>query len=48
MKEVKSKDKIPTKDLPPFFKSWKGMYIFVLGFHTLLILAFYLFTKFFE
>jgi len=30
---------------PPFFKSWKGLYLFVLGFLGLLILLFYLLTN---
>jgi len=29
---------------PPFFKSWKGMYIFVLAFLGLLILLFQIIT----
>lgn len=29
---------------PPFFKSWKGAYIFVIAFLLLLIVLFYLFT----
>ncbi|PKP48211.1 MAG: hypothetical protein CVT95_04655 [Bacteroidetes bacterium HGW-Bacteroidetes-12] len=30
--------------LPPFFKSWKGFYIFVVGFLVFLILLFQLIT----
>ena len=33
---------------PPFFKTWKGMYTFVLAFLATLILLFHLFTKIYE
>jgi hypothetical protein len=33
---------------PPFFKSWKKLYIFVLVQLAALILLFYIFTKAFE
>jgi len=29
---------------PPFFKNWKGLYLFVLGFLAFLIILFYLLT----
>lgn len=32
-------------DKTPLFSSWKGWYIFVIGFLVLLIILFYLFTK---
>lgn len=32
-------------DKAPFFKSWTGWYVFVIGFLLLLIILFYLFTK---
>jgi len=31
-------------DKPPFFKSWKGMYVFVMCVFAVLVLLFYLFT----
>lgn len=45
---VKQDDFDNRDDLPPFFKSWKGLYLFVLGHLVFLMAAFYLFTKFFE
>ena len=44
MKENNS-EKTWWDDKPPIFKTWRQMYIFVLVFHTLLIAAFYAFTK---
>lgn len=35
-------------DPPPFFKSWGRLYAFVIGFFVLLVILFYLFTKWFE
>jgi len=32
-------------DKAPFFSSWNGWYVFVIGFLVLLIILFYLFTK---
>lgn len=34
-------------DLPPFFKSWNGAYLFLMANLTFLIMLFYLFTRFF-
>lgn len=36
---------IPDNDKAPFFKSWRGWYVFVIAFLLLLIVLFYLFTK---
>ena len=33
---------------PPFFKSWNGVYVFLMGNLFFLILLFYLFTRLFE
>lgn len=33
---------------PPIFKTWNQMYAFVLVLHALIILAFYIFTKFYS
>ena len=33
---------------PPFFKTWNGLYAFVLGFLVFLIVCFYIFTKMYE
>ena len=38
----------PEKDLPPFFKSWNQLYMFVVVWLVLLIILFYIFTKVFE
>ena len=38
-----SEDKNTEK--PPFFRSWKGLYIFVIAVEAFLILLFYLFTN---
>ena len=35
------------EDRPPVFKSWKQVYIFLLAFQVLLMLAFYLFMRVF-
>jgi len=34
-------------DPPPFFRTWNRMYAFVLGVFVLLVILFYLFTKWF-
>jgi hypothetical protein len=36
------------EDQPPIFGTWNKLYVFVLIFHALLILLFYLFTKAFS
>ncbi|HUM48540.1 MAG TPA: hypothetical protein PLD84_16525 [Chitinophagales bacterium] len=36
------------KDLPPFFHTWKQFYVFVAGWLILLIVVFYLFTRYFS
>ncbi len=36
------------QDKPPFFKTWRGIYIAVIANLILLILLFYLFKKFFS
>ena len=36
------------KDNPPILGTWNKLYLFVLVFHALLILLFYLFTKAFS
>jgi len=33
---------------PPFFSSWNRLYAFVLGFFVLLVVLFYIFTKWYE
>lgn len=33
---------------PPVFKTWNGVYAFVLGFLAVLITCFYIFTKWYE
>lgn len=35
-------------ELPPMFKTWRGLYIFVLVNLVVMITLFYLFTKYFE
>lgn len=35
-------------ELPPFFKTWKQMYIAVMANLLLIIILFYWFTKYFE
>lgn len=45
MKKIDAKKPF-SDDLPPApFKSWRQMYVFVLTFHTLLIMAFYAFMR---
>jgi len=44
-KPVEDKQK---SGLPSFIKSWKQLYMIVIGELALLILLFYLFTKYFE
>jgi hypothetical protein len=36
------------EDKPPIFKSWKGLYIFVIAHLLLLVAVFYILTKAFE
>jgi hypothetical protein len=36
------------EEKPPFFETWKGMYLLVLGNLLGLIILFYLFMKYFE
>jgi hypothetical protein len=35
-------------DPPPFFNTWKAMYALVIGVFVVLVVLFYLFTKFYE
>lgn len=49
MKEEKPDNEDPPSDLPPpFFRRWRGMYIFLLAFLILQILLYYLFTQAFS
>jgi hypothetical protein len=41
-------NKDPGSGKPPFFKSWNGMYAFVLGNLVACIILFYLLTKIFN
>jgi len=43
-----SEDKSTLDKKPPFFKSWKQIYLFVLGNLIILIILFYWFTKSFS
>lgn len=35
---------MPETDKPPFFKTWKGLYLFVLGNLAFMIILLYLFS----
>jgi hypothetical protein len=37
-----------SNQLPPFFKSWKGFYFFVVGFLVFLIVVFQLITTYYK
>ena len=41
---AEERDDIKNVSGPPFFKSWKGMYIFLLGFLLFQIIVYYLIT----
>lgn len=38
----------PVQELPPFVKSWKQFYGLLICWLVLLIVAFYIFTRYFE
>ncbi|MCX2482868.1 hypothetical protein [Pedobacter sp. MR2016-24] len=40
--------KKPGQELPPFVKSWKQFYVLLIGWLALLIVGFYIFTRYFE
>lgn len=46
--EDKTTDIKEIQDKPPFFKSWKGWYLLVVGNLIFLILLFYLFTRYYS
>ncbi|TDQ06984.1 hypothetical protein [Pedobacter metabolipauper] len=44
-KQIPSK---PDQDLPPFVKTWKQFYRLLIGWLIFLIIAFYIFTVYFQ
>ena len=44
----KSFDKPAKEEKPPFFNSWKGWYLLVIGNLAFLIILFYLFTRYYS
>ena len=42
------KNSKPEEEKPPFFKTWRRLYLAVIGYLIFLILAFYIFTKVFS
>jgi len=42
------KNQQPDQDLPPFVKTWKQFYLLLAGWLIFLIMAFYLFTLYFQ
>jgi hypothetical protein len=51
MMNTKNESSLPEKfneDVPPILGTWNKLYLFVLFFHALLIILFYLFTKAFS
>ena len=42
------KNSYPEEEKPPFFKTWRRLYLAVVVYLVFLILAFYIFTKVFS
>ena len=48
MQPQQTKTTEPPNERPPIFRTWSQMYVFVLVLHAVLILLFYLFTKYYS